>query len=67
MRTRRFFARSASLFRSRKAERELAREIASHLALIREDFERQGMAPEDAAQAARRASRVDPVIALRCE
>ncbi|MGA2117834.1 MAG: ABC transporter permease [Bryobacteraceae bacterium] len=52
---RRFFARFANLFRRRAAERELAREIASHLALIEEDFARRGMPPVEAKLAARRA------------
>jgi len=51
----RFFARFANLFRRRNAEREMAREIESHLALIREDFERAGLSPREAALAARRA------------
>jgi macrolide transport system ATP-binding/permease protein len=52
---RRFFARLANLFRPRRAENELSREIESHLALLREDFERRGLPPKDAALAARRA------------
>lgn len=50
---RRFFARLANLFGSR-AEREMDREIQSHLALIAEGFERQGMSPAEARLAARR-------------
>jgi predicted permease len=52
---RRFFSRLRNLFREPRLERELAREIDSHLALIAEDFERRGLAPEDAREAARRA------------
>jgi hypothetical protein len=52
---RRFFVRFVNLFRRGPAERKMAREIASHLALIAEDFERAGMPPQDAALAARRA------------
>ncbi len=52
---RRFLARCANLFRRRGAEREMNREIESHLALLREGFERQGMPPAEAALAARRA------------
>lgn len=52
---RRFFARLASLFRGRSAERELAREIKAHLALLEDDFERRGLSQEEAALAARRA------------
>ncbi len=52
---RRFLARLANLVRRGTAEREMAREIASHLALIAEGFERAGMPPREAALAARRA------------
>jgi len=51
----RFFARFVSLFRGEDAERELAREIESHLALLQEKFERGGLAPLEARLAARRA------------
>ena len=37
---RRFFARFVNLFRGRGAERELVHEIESHLAMLKEDFER---------------------------
>ena len=52
---RRFFARFANLFRVRRAESEMIREIEAHLALLREDFERRGFSPQEAALAARRA------------
>ena len=52
---RRFIARFRSLFANRRAEEELAREIASHLTLLADDFERRGMSPEEAGLAARRA------------
>ncbi len=52
---RRFFLRLANLFRVGRAEREMAREIEAHLALLQEDFERQGMPPEEARLAAKRA------------
>jgi predicted permease len=52
---RRALARFANLFRRRSAEREMTREIDSHLALLQEDFERGGMPPREAAAAARRA------------
>src|SRR5258708_39593906 len=42
------------LFRGR-AERDLAREIDAHLALLQDEFERRGMAPDAARLAARRA------------
>jgi predicted permease len=51
---RRFLARFISLFRGRKADRELTREINSHLALLQEDFERSGMSSAEARLAARR-------------
>lgn len=37
------------------AERELAREVDSHLALMEDDFQRRGMTPREARLAARRA------------
>ncbi len=52
---RRFVARLVTLFRGRSAEHDLAREIDAHLALLQEDFEKQGLLPEDARLAARRA------------
>src|SRR5580700_10618763 len=52
---RRFFLRFATLLRRHGAEGEMAREIASHLALLEEDFERRGLPPQEAALAARRA------------
>jgi predicted permease len=52
---RRFFLRLANVFRPVKAERELARELGSHLALLEDEFQRRGMTPEDARLAARRA------------
>jgi putative ABC transport system permease protein len=44
-----------NLFRSRTSENEMSREMAAHLALIQEDFEAKGFAPEAAKLAARRA------------
>lgn len=52
---RRLLARFLNLFRHGSAERELAREINAHLALLQEDFERQGLSPDAAQLAARRA------------
>jgi putative ABC transport system permease protein len=52
---RRFIARLSSLFRARNADRELTREIASHLAMLQDDFEHRGFSPRDAAVAARQA------------
>jgi putative ABC transport system permease protein len=51
---RRFLARLANLFKSRHAERELAREIDAHLAILQGDFEARGMSQEEARLAARR-------------
>ena len=44
-----------NLFRNHRAEEELAREVASHLALLADDFEGRGMSPEEAQLAAKRA------------
>ena len=55
LRLRRFLARLGNLFCNNRAEAELAREVASHLVLLADDFERQGMSPEDARRAAKRA------------
>jgi putative ABC transport system permease protein len=52
---RRLLARLANLFRGRSAERELSREIDSHLALLADEFQRRGLTPQDATLAARRA------------
>jgi putative ABC transport system permease protein len=52
---RRFFAKLGSLLRRGRAERELDREIASHLALLEDEFQRRGMSPADARLAALRA------------
>jgi predicted permease len=45
----------SNLFRNNRAEEELAREVASHLTLLADDFERRGMSPEEARLAAKRA------------
>ncbi len=52
---RRFLAKCGAFLRPGRAERELEREVASHLALLEEDFRRRGLAPESARLAARRA------------
>ncbi len=52
---RRVFAKLAALILRRRAERELAREVESHLALIEDDFMSRGMTAEEARLAARRA------------
>jgi putative ABC transport system permease protein len=54
-RPRRVFVKLARLFTNSHAEAELAREIAAHLALLEDDYLRQGLNPEEARQAARRA------------
>lgn len=52
---RRLWAKLSSLFRNTRVEAELTREIAAHLALLEDDFRRQGMSEPDARLAARRA------------
>jgi macrolide transport system ATP-binding/permease protein len=52
---RRMIAKLRNLLRNRPAEEELAREIAAHLALLQDDFQRRGLAPEDAHRTARQA------------
>jgi predicted permease len=54
-RSRRILSRFSNLFRHNRAEAELAREVASHLTLLADDFERRGMSPEEARLAAKRA------------
>ena len=55
MHWRRIIAKLRSLFANKRAEEDLAREVASHLTLLADDFERRGMSPEEARLAARRA------------
>jgi putative ABC transport system permease protein len=52
---RRFFQRVLSLFRRTDAERELEREVSSHLSLIEDEYRRRGVTPHEARLAARRA------------
>ena len=54
-RSRRVLSKLRGLFRNDRAEEELAREIASHLVLLADDFQRRGMSPEEARLAAKRA------------
>src|SRR5271170_1141648 len=54
-RSRRNLSRLNNLFRNNRAEEALAREVASHLTLLADDFERRGMSPEEARLAAKRA------------
>jgi predicted permease len=51
---RRVIARLRSLLANKRAEEDLAREVASHLTLLADDFERRGMSREEARLAARR-------------
>jgi predicted permease len=51
---RRIIAKLRSLVANQRAEEDLAREVASHLTLLADDFERRGMSPEEARLAARR-------------
>src|SRR5258705_6307036 len=50
---RRIFLKFYLLFTNSKVEAELAREIGAHLALLEDEYLRQGMTPEDARRAAR--------------
>ncbi len=52
---RRIIAKLRGLVANKRAEEDLAREVASHLPLLADDFERRGMPPEEARLAARRA------------
>lgn len=54
-RCRRIIAKLRGLVANKRAEEDLAREVASHLTLLADDFERRGMPPEEARLAARRA------------
>src|SRR2546422_483690 len=53
-RWRRCFAKLCNFLNRGRAEQELAREIASHLALLEDEFQRRGMTAEEARLAARR-------------
>jgi len=52
---RRFLLRVWNAIAPDRAERELSREVAAHLALIDEEYRRRGFSPDEAARAARRA------------
>ncbi len=52
---RRIVAKLRNLLANKHAEQDLAREVASHLTLLTDDYERRGMLPEEARLAARRA------------
>jgi putative ABC transport system permease protein len=51
----RIVRRLRQLFRSRQIDRDLAQEIETHRALMKDDLERRGLAPEAAEAASRRA------------
>src|SRR4029450_12252128 len=51
----RVMRRLRQLFRSRQIDRDLAQEIETHRALLKEDLERRGLTPEVADAASRRA------------
>jgi predicted permease len=52
---RQLFARLLNAISSTRSERELAREVTSHLALLEDEFKRRGMSEAEARTAARRA------------
>ena len=52
---RRFLMRFARVFTNSRAEADLEREIAAHLRLLEDEYLSQGMAPEEARLAAKRA------------
>ncbi len=52
---RQWLLRIVSVFRHGRAEDDLAREVSSHLELLEENFRAEGLSPEDARLAARRA------------
>ena len=54
-RLKRILRRLDNVLRPGRGERELSREMASHLALLEEDFRRRGLSAEEARFAARRA------------
>jgi predicted permease len=51
---RRLLAKISGIARREAAERDLEREVTSHLTLLADEFQRRGMTPEEARQAARR-------------
>src|SRR5437870_2542099 len=52
---RRLVLRCVNVFRPDRTQSELERELACHLTLLEDDFQRRGMTPEEARRAARRA------------
>jgi hypothetical protein len=55
VRWRRITAQFRVLLSNKRAEEDLAREVAAHLTLLTDDFESRGMSHEEAQRAARRA------------
>ena len=52
---RRLFAKIVNVFHRQRSEQDLVREVASHLAMLEDEFLRQGMTLDEARLAARRA------------
>jgi hypothetical protein len=52
---RRLLARLANVFHHDAADRELSREVSAHLTLLEDEFQRRGLAPDEARLAAKRA------------
>ena len=50
---RRFFSRLAHLFQPDRGEKDLARELASHLSLLEDEYRRRGLPADEARRAAR--------------
>ena len=55
VRLRRIAAKLRNSLANTRAEQDLEREVASHITLLADDFERRGMSREEAGLAARRA------------
>ncbi len=51
---RRLLAKLSNLVHRDRAERELSREVAAHLAILEDEYQRRGLSPADAGLAARR-------------
>src|SRR5881394_3765895 len=67
MAVRRFLARLIAGFRANRAEDELAREAAAHLALLEDGYQRRGMIADDARRDLHYSARLlrrNPIFAL---